>query len=89
MWADLWTRWPMRENWMTCPLPQLVMHILELVINHNQASHELNLESIDDIVPSWMKACNNFDSPSTSLGQAIGFDNICEYTDSLAPWIIN
>lgn len=34
-----------------------IIHILELVINHNQV-YEQNLRIVDDIVPRWMRKCD-------------------------------
>ena len=37
-----------------------VIHQLELVIGHHQSAHGQNLGSIYQILPSWMKHCDEF-----------------------------
>ena len=58
----------MREEWHS------VTHLLKVAINHNRSTHGQNLESINDIVHSWMiffwTSCNN----PFVLGWGIGHD---------------
>ena len=58
----------MREEWHSA------IHLLKVVINHNRSTHGQNLESVNDIVHSWMifflTSCNN----PFVLGWGIGHD---------------
>jgi len=48
----------MRGEWRTSCEKRKIIHILELVINHNQVVYEQNLRIVDDIVPRWMRKCD-------------------------------
>lgn len=48
----------MRGEWRTSCEMRKIIHILELVINHNQVVSKQNLRIADDIVPRWMRKCD-------------------------------
>ena len=47
----------MRGEWRSCRKWKTI-HILQLVINHNQVVYGHNLRIVVDIVPRWMQKCD-------------------------------
>ena len=51
------------------------IHMLKLVISHNQSTHGRNLETMNDIVLHDWKFATNIDNPS-ALGSGVGYVSV-------------